>query len=949
MSVLTPNFPSSLDTAATLGEVSNRAKTTLSVTLTASGATSVILSDGSKFPNSGAITIDNEIIYYNGKPDANTLTIENRARQGTVAAVHLTGASVFLRLTKAHWEVLRDTIINIETKIGTTVSPINGAAVFTNGSGNFVSDSARILFNPSLGGLKLLDTAYTPLAGVFTVDTVFTVGSNDNVQNNAGVVTTSTHFFASCSDVKITASGASKWYRAQYSNIRVGGNYTGSGYIHGHYVGVNNRMSTGGATPYIYGVEASINIEGDFTEAVGMVATAYRGSTVTGSKIVGIRATAANSYSNAAEITAGEFIARTINPAFGPTTSVMRSVWAKGQIISPHIVTDLRLIALDTTTNTGTVTNSYGIYADTSIDVGSTTKYFIYSLSTSPSLITGNLGIGNIPVYPLDVTGFSRFSDGIGGSGTTPVSTSSFKAIKDVTVGAHDIIFATINQNAPSGSANAIAVRASAVHNVASNNGQAMISGQFTTSNVTGATTGTMNGIYASVTNTAGATSTTAFQGARITADNSGTATNPQGMNLGFRNLGVSSVATNGAGLVYTLLNQGTISNHKAIAFQSWTHTGTTTDNYLIYADTTTNIGTNKWGLYFLPDMPSYHVGKFGIGTGVTAPAARLQVRDTAEQVRVEYDANYYLKLTVGAAAVATFDLAATVGTPYFVFAKHVCVPDEAYGISWLNSSQVPNKKALYDKLEVDAIADGKGLTLLGGMPKLNNLGQRIVVQGALATGNNDVYTVPAGYQFITRTFMEFGNMAGYTIYSGVKTGGNYYRLGLVSVIGANASRTDTYAFVYESGETVFINSTGAGRYCVEGFLIPNTSVLNVKRPMVTTQTASTNTLLYTVPTGKRAFLLNAVSGISYGNNIGWAMGTNDSGTNGTMQYYYVPSGQTVGSGFLVQQSVAFNTANIAQMSQLPPYLSDGDSIYYQTSIANAGQVFYATVLEFDV
>lgn len=40
-----------------------------------------------------------------------------------------------------------------------------------------------------------------------------------------------------------------------------------------------------------------------------------------------------------------------------------------------------------------TVTNSYGIYADTTIDYG-TNKYFIYSLSTSPSLFSGNVTVG---------------------------------------------------------------------------------------------------------------------------------------------------------------------------------------------------------------------------------------------------------------------------------------------------------------------------------------------------------------------------------------------------------------------------------------------------------------------------------------------------------------------------------------------------------------------------
>jgi hypothetical protein len=42
----------------------------------------------------------------------------------------------------------------------------------------------------------------------------------------------------------------------------------------------------------------------------------------------------------------------------------------------------------------GSITNSYGIYIAASIDVGATSKYAIYSLSTSNSYLQGNLGVG---------------------------------------------------------------------------------------------------------------------------------------------------------------------------------------------------------------------------------------------------------------------------------------------------------------------------------------------------------------------------------------------------------------------------------------------------------------------------------------------------------------------------------------------------------------------------
>jgi len=53
--------------------------------------------------------------------------------------------------------------------------------------------------------------------------------------------------------------------------------------------------------------------------------------------------------------------------------------------------------------NEGTYTNSYGIYADSSIDRGTANRFFIYSLSTSPSLFSGTVRVAE-DVYVTDQT-----------------------------------------------------------------------------------------------------------------------------------------------------------------------------------------------------------------------------------------------------------------------------------------------------------------------------------------------------------------------------------------------------------------------------------------------------------------------------------------------------------------------------------------------------------------
>lgn len=58
------------------------------------------------------------------------------------------------------------------------------------------------------------------------------------------------------------------------------------------------------------------------------------------------------------------------------------------------ITTTVKGIAFDGWTTLNSITNNYAIYADTSIDKG-VNRWFIYSLSTSPSLLTGDLEISS--------------------------------------------------------------------------------------------------------------------------------------------------------------------------------------------------------------------------------------------------------------------------------------------------------------------------------------------------------------------------------------------------------------------------------------------------------------------------------------------------------------------------------------------------------------------------
>lgn len=93
------------------------------------------------------------------------------------------------------------------------------------------------------------------------------------------------------------------------------------------------------------------------------------------------------------------------------------------------------------------------------------------------------------------------------------------------------------------------------------------------------------------------------------------------------------------------------------LRFDGWNKSaGSVTTSYGIYLDNTIGVGTTAYGIYSLLTASSHHVGKLGLGSGNTAPTARLQVRDTAEQFRIEYDASNYINYTVGTTGTATID-----------------------------------------------------------------------------------------------------------------------------------------------------------------------------------------------------------------------------------------------------------------------------------------------------
>lgn len=160
--------------------------------------------------------------------------------------------------------------------------------------------------------------------------------------------------------------------------------------------GIWNRISNRGAhesTAVLTGQLNYVNIEGNASSAVGETITVLKGNSATCTSMTGLDIDVRNGYSSTSTLVGGKFSISSASTA--TSNSLAKVIWAHHAGISnAHTFTDIRGISIDGWTNAGgnTYTNSYGIYIDTSIDLGAT-KYAIYSLSTSPSLFTGDVSV----------------------------------------------------------------------------------------------------------------------------------------------------------------------------------------------------------------------------------------------------------------------------------------------------------------------------------------------------------------------------------------------------------------------------------------------------------------------------------------------------------------------------------------------------------------------------
>lgn len=122
-------WPTGIATDANLFVAVNDLQTTLGNSITSTDTT-IPVANVARFPASGAIAIDNEVIFYSGISGLNFIGL-TRGADGTVAAQHAGGVSVNAAIVAAHHNVLKDEIEAIETSLvllasKALVSDLNG-------------------------------------------------------------------------------------------------------------------------------------------------------------------------------------------------------------------------------------------------------------------------------------------------------------------------------------------------------------------------------------------------------------------------------------------------------------------------------------------------------------------------------------------------------------------------------------------------------------------------------------------------------------------------------------------------------------------------------------------------------------------------------------------------------------------------------------------------------
>lgn len=217
------------------------------------------------------------------------------------------------------------------------------------------------------------------------------------------------------------------------------------------------------------------------------------------------------------------------------------------------------------------------------------------------------------------------------------------------------------------------------------------------------------------------------------------------------------------------------------------------------------------------------------------------------------------------------------------------------------------------------------------------------------ATGDTDIYTVPANRRALYVTGLVLNNSGGSSnIYPEVKISGTYYRLKTLTSVSNSAQGTlpAVAPYVAEAGESISINTSAQPINAWLGVLeFDNTAALATSK--LTTLATGDNTV-YTVTTGKSGLLgLTNLGLFGAFSNAAAPIGYyNGSGGTRTVINYAVPSGGSKGT---TNQYVASHSVGSAAVEAQtgPSFLNSGDFIVINVDAGTATQFAWVTHIEY--
>lgn len=235
-----------------------------------------------------------------------------------------------------------------------------------------------------------------------------------------------------------------------------------------------------------------------------------------------------------------------------------------------------------------------------------------------------------------------------------------------------------------------------------------------------------------------------------------------------------------------------------------------------------------------------------------------------------------------------------------------------------------------------------EGITSILGLP-LSGL-QYIHVAGKnLSTGDNDLYTVPAGRKAMVISSCRMYQASGGNIlsYLEVKSSGVYYPItaSLSFSTGTGAGNTVVCSsFVFEAGESIAVNvATNNGLNIVMSVIEFDASV-----PLQTARSfnlSNGNNTLLTVTTGK-----SVAFPLSLGGSASSLEVVNFSGGAVNCFFYSVNSGSSADA--TNKFAPASSCANLTQTAFTHGGLNSGDALVVNTDSGTAGQHAYVTYFE---